>query len=207
MVVVRPAAPIATHALDAEAMARGDTPVASARGWGRVSLAALRVAGRVLRAPATPPDLALQDGDLLPHTSLQASVLHTPGHTPGSSCLVVEGRLAFAGDLISTHAGGHAQRYFAVDWAAIAASLARLQALEPELTYPGHGRHPLDGPALQRLRAPTPWPAPLHLFLSEGIRHDTPSDPGGRVMLAGERTRLPHPCRLKIHPTQSLRRP
>jgi glyoxylase-like metal-dependent hydrolase (beta-lactamase superfamily II) len=147
-------APIAIHDSDAEAMANGQTPVASARGWGLAGMAALRVAGRFIRAPATPPDLRLQDGDSLPHIPLHASVLHTPGHTPGLSCLIVQHRLAFAGDLVSTTGGRHAQQFFAVDWSRIPNSLARLQALQPETTFPGHGRHPLDDPALQQLRTP-----------------------------------------------------
>lgn len=149
-------APVAIHALDADAMTRGETPIASARGWGRIGFAAFRGTNRILRAPATPPDITLQDGDPLPGTSLPACVLHTPGHTPGSSCLIVDRRLAFAGDLVSSHAGCHAQRFFAVDWAQIPESLHRLQALEPEATYPGHGRLTLDRACLLRLRAPVP---------------------------------------------------
>ncbi len=147
-------APIAAHTADAQALAGGETPVASARGWGRAGLAALRLTRRFIRAPAAPPDLLLEDGGGLGGLGLEASVLHTPGHTIGSVCLIVERRLAFAGDLLTTTGGAHAQRYFAVDWGLLPRSLARLQERRPELTYPGHGRLPLDGPALQRLRTP-----------------------------------------------------
>ncbi len=145
-------APIAVHADDAQALSHGETPVASARSWGRAGLAALRLSERFVRAAATPPDVCLQDGQTLDQTGLQAAVLHTPGHTLGSSCLIVEGGLAFAGDLLTTTGGQQSQRYFAVDWGLLPGSLARLQSQHPEWTYPGHGRRPLDGPALQRLR-------------------------------------------------------
>ena len=149
-------APIAVHAADAQAMTRGETLVAAARGWGRAGLAALRAVERFVPAPATPPDIQLQDGDPVGDPGLEASVLHTPGHTFGSSCLIVERRLAFAGDLVTTTGGPHVQRFIAVDWDLIPHSLARLQELRPEQTYPGHGRRPLDTPTLQRLRPPSP---------------------------------------------------
>ncbi len=78
-------------------------------------------------------------------------ILHTPGHTPGSSCLIVEGRIAFAGDIVSSLGEPHVHLSFADDWAQMPRSLARLQALQPELVYPGHGPRPLSGAELQLL--------------------------------------------------------
>jgi len=75
--------------------------------------------------------------------------LHTPGHTLGSTCLVVEGRLAFSGDLVTTTGGPHVQRAFAEDWDEIPVSLRRLQEVQPEWVYPVHGRRLLSGAALQ----------------------------------------------------------
>lgn len=144
-------APIAVHRADAEAMARGDTPLGFVRGTGWVMWALLRLFGPHVRPEPTPPDLLLEDGDALRAYGLDASVLHTPGHTPGSSCLIVEERLAFVGDLLSTTLRPRVQRTFGHDWSLIAASLARLQALRPAWVYPGHGPHPLSGEALQRL--------------------------------------------------------
>ncbi len=144
-------APIAIHRADGDAMGRGETPVGSVRGWGRLLLALLRLLGPYLQPEPTPPDVLLDDGSDLCAYGLDAVVLHTPGHTPGSSCLIVEGRIAFVGDLLSTTGRPHVQRYFADDWSLIPESLDRLQALEPEWVYAGHGRHPLSGEVLQRL--------------------------------------------------------
>jgi glyoxylase-like metal-dependent hydrolase (beta-lactamase superfamily II) len=63
----------------------------------------------------------------------------------------VDGRIAFAGDLLSSNGRVHAQDLSASDWAAVQDSLAHLQSLEPECVYPGHGRTPIDGSALQGL--------------------------------------------------------
>jgi glyoxylase-like metal-dependent hydrolase (beta-lactamase superfamily II) len=144
-------APIAIHRADADAMARGQTPLGSVRGGGRVLWALLRLFQPYLRPEPTPPDLLLDDGDDLRAYGLDAAVLHTPGHTPGSSCLIVEGRVGFVGDLLSTSVRPRVQRSFADDWSLIPDSLARLQALSPEWVYAGHGRRPVSRQTLQRL--------------------------------------------------------
>lgn len=143
---------IAVHRADGQAMARGETPLGSTRGRGRLTQALLPLLLPLLGPEPTPADLLLEDGDDLGVEGLDARVLHTPGHTPGSSCLVVGGRVAFAGDLLSTTGRPHPQRTYAHDWLLIPKSLARLQALEPRRVYAGHGRRPLSGQALQRIR-------------------------------------------------------
>jgi glyoxylase-like metal-dependent hydrolase (beta-lactamase superfamily II) len=144
-------APIAIHHADADAMSRGETPIRSARNRGKLLLPLLPLIEQVLRPEPTPPDILLHDGDDLRAHGLDGVVLHTPGHTPGSSCLIIEGQLAFVGDLISTTTRSTVQRFFADDWSLIPDSLARLQALNPEKVYAGHDHRTLDGEALQRL--------------------------------------------------------
>ena len=149
-------APIAIHRADADAMARGETPVGSVRGRGWFTWMLLRLFEPHLRAEPTPPDVLLNDGDHLRAYGLDASVLHTPGHTPGSSCLIVEGRIAFVGDLLSNTIRPHVQGSFADDWSLIPQSLSRLKALRPEWVYAGHGRRPLSGEAFQRMTRQSP---------------------------------------------------
>ena len=134
-------ASLAVHPGDAAAMAAGLSPLGSARGRGRPVQA------------FAPPDLSMAGGQDLASLGFPATIIHTPGHTPGSSCLLVMDRLAFVGDLLSTSRRPHLQRYYASDWNQLPGSLARVQALHPELVYPGHGNLPLDGASLQRLRA------------------------------------------------------
>ena len=144
-------APVAIHHADGEAMARGETPLGSVRGRGRLGKIVLPLAQAVLRPEPTRADLLLEEGDDLRPFGLDAAVLHTPGHTPGSSSLIVAGGLAFAGDLVSTTIRPHPQDLYACDWAALAQSLERLKALRPAWTYAGHGRRPIDDRALQRM--------------------------------------------------------
>ena len=149
-------APIAIHRADGDAMARGETPIGSVRGRGWVGRALLHLFEPYLGMEPTPPDLLLDDGDDVRPYGLDAWVLHTPGHTAGSSCLIVEDRVAFVGDLLSTSVRPHAQRLYANDWSLIPRSLDRLQAVGPEWVYSGHGRRPVSGDALQRLDCRSP---------------------------------------------------
>ena len=79
-----------------------------------------------------------QDGDTLSLWGLTIRVLQTPGHTPGSVCLLVEdsmfaGDTLFAGSCGRTDLPGGNSR-------AMRASLHRLAALTENYTvYPGHG--------------------------------------------------------------------
>ncbi len=52
-----------------------------------------------------PADLALNDGDILKVGMLNIQVIHTPGHTPGSVCYLVNGNL-FTGDTLFVGAAG-----------------------------------------------------------------------------------------------------
>jgi glyoxylase-like metal-dependent hydrolase (beta-lactamase superfamily II) len=144
-------ASIAIHKADALAMANGETHLGSVRGRGRLVQALMPLVRCFLRPEPTQPDHLLIDGQRLDAFGLDAVLLHTPGHTPGSSCLIAAQRYAFAGDLLSTNGRPHAQRYYADNWSLIPSSLDRLKALKPEKTYPGHGRAALDAQALQQL--------------------------------------------------------
>jgi len=144
-------APIAVHKADAAAMAAGETRLGQARGQGRILAALLPVVHPLLRAEAAQADILLEDDQRLEGLDFRATALYTPGHTLGSTCLIVEDRIAFSGDLVTTTGGPHIQRAFAEDWAQIPVSVRRLQEVAPELVYPGHGRRPMPSEALQAL--------------------------------------------------------
>ncbi len=142
-------APIAIHHADGDALARGATPLRAApRGPGRWLAPLFAQVTRWWRPPPTQPDILLRDGDRLDDFGLDAVVLHTPGHTPGSACLWAAERWLFAGDLLSSTGRPHAQRYLATDGDALATSFRCVQALRPPLTYPGHGRKPIPADVL-----------------------------------------------------------
>ncbi len=78
------------------------------------------------------------EGDILNLAGLTIQVLHTPGHTPGSVCLLCENAL-FAGDTLFAGSCGRTDLPGG-DWDTLASSLARLKALPDDYTvYPGHG--------------------------------------------------------------------
>lgn len=90
-------------------------------------------------APAVQVDGELTDGQKLLVGELTLEVLHTPGHSPGSVCLLVEealltGDTLFAGSVGRTDLPGGST-------ATLEASLRRLlDTCQPEtMVYPGHG--------------------------------------------------------------------
>ncbi|HBT64081.1 MAG TPA: MBL fold metallo-hydrolase [Ruminococcaceae bacterium] len=80
----------------------------------------------------------LADGDRFMTGNLEFQVLHTPGHTPGSSCFIC-GDLLITGDTL--FAGGIGRTDFpGGSSTAIKSSLIRLSKLEGDYTVlPGHG--------------------------------------------------------------------
>ena len=92
----------------------------------------------ILRSVTVPEatDL-LQEGDKLTLACLSVEVLHTPGHTPGSSCFLIEGHL-FTGDTLFEHGWGRTD-FPGGDEHALFASLRRVMPLTK--TYPFHPGH------------------------------------------------------------------
>ena len=77
------------------------------------------------------------EGNVLHLAGLEITVLHTPGHTPGSVCLVCE-NMMFSGDTLFEGSCGRTD--IGGSWSQIQASLARLAGLETDyIVYPGHG--------------------------------------------------------------------
>lgn len=147
-------APIAIQRADAEALAAGDTRLGMIRDWAWTADTVVPLLEALVHTEPVEADLLLDDGDSLADYGLDATVLHTPGHTPGSSSLIVEGELAFVGDLLSATGKPHAQSMYASDWSQLALSLARLQALGVDWAYSGHGDDPVSADTLSALRVP-----------------------------------------------------
>ena len=145
-------AQITVQAADAGVMAAGETRLGTVRDWETVSDFALPTIEEWLAVlEPTPPDFMVEDGDRLDEFGIDAYVVHTPGHTPGSSVLMLDDRYAFVGDLVSGNGSPHAQSTYAYDWDQLADSLARVQGLNPELVFAGHGTDPITGAEFQDL--------------------------------------------------------
>ncbi len=136
-------APIIIHEADAKALAVGRTELGSVRNWewSKLPLPAIE---RLIEIAPTPPDQTVVDGEAITSCGLDAKVVHTPGHTPGSSTLLVTdpatgNSYAFVGDLFSTMGGLHAQSSYAHNWGHIAVSIQAVREHLPTLIFPGHG--------------------------------------------------------------------
>ena len=99
-------------------------------------------------------DVPVEDGDTL-GVLTGATVVHVPGHTPGSVALHFPAeRLLIAGDAID-HRGnqlGTPPAPFTEDMEQAIASIRRLARLDFEVLCPGHG-NPIVGGAAEQVRA------------------------------------------------------
>jgi glyoxylase-like metal-dependent hydrolase (beta-lactamase superfamily II) len=88
------------------------------------------------RSPGIAPDMVLTDGDFIG----DLRVLHTPGHTPGSICLIAERDLVlFSGDTVFSDGCFGRYDFPGGSRIELARSLDRLALLDVEGLYPGHG--------------------------------------------------------------------
>lgn len=92
--------------------------------------------GRPVSSPAA--DRLLADGDILEAGTLRLRVIHTPGHSPGSICLLSDGCI-ITGDLL--FAGGIGRYDFpGSSYEKLVSSLRKVMMLDDDLIiYPGHG--------------------------------------------------------------------
>jgi glyoxylase-like metal-dependent hydrolase (beta-lactamase superfamily II) len=90
--------------------------------------------------PPSVPAVELAEGGLVRFGEIRLRVLHTPGHTEGSVCLLAEDEaLLFSGDTLFQGGWGRVDLPGG-DETAMVASLARLAGLEDHIgVFPGHG--------------------------------------------------------------------
>jgi hydroxyacylglutathione hydrolase len=148
--------PAAVHAADAPKMRAGDSS----------PLVPLRFSSRVVsliinpRFPAIEPDLLIEEGYSLAEFGIPATVLHTPGHTPGSISILFEDGRAIAGDLMMGGSLGGAihpfepgYHYYAEDLPELRRSIRKLLDRGAKTIYLGHGG-PLEAGRVRERFAP-----------------------------------------------------
>ena len=148
--------PAAVHSADAPKMRAGDSR----------PLVPLRLSGRILSLflnplfPAVEPDLLIEEGYSLTEFGLPATVLHTPGHTPGSISILFEDGRAIAGDLMmggslggALHPSEPGYHYFAEDLTELRRSIRKLLDRGAKTIYLGHGG-PLEAGRVRERFAP-----------------------------------------------------
>ena len=91
--------------------------------------------------PPSVPAVELAEGGLVRFGEIRLRVLHTPGHTEGSVCLLAEDEgLLFSGDTLFAAGWGRVDLPGG-DEQAMVESLVRLNGLEDHVgVFPGHGR-------------------------------------------------------------------
>jgi hydroxyacylglutathione hydrolase len=97
------------------------------------------------------PAVDLAEGSRIKFGEIDLEVMHTPGHTEGSVCLLANGeRLLFTGDTLFAGSWGRTDLPGGSDDAMVE-SLARLSAMATDLrVLPGHGRQ-------TTIEAERPW--------------------------------------------------
>lgn len=115
-------------------------------------------------------DRALDEGDIVTWGGDSLTVLHTPGHTPGSICLLCEDqKVLFSGDMLFQGAIGSTAFVLGND-ADMVRSCARLTELDPALrVYPGHG-----GPTTMQAELP------MLAFIVQRAMRAAPHNPSWR---------------------------
>ena len=88
--------------------------------------------------PPDPADIRLKDEDIVEVGKLKIKVIHTPGHTPGSVCYLVDGNL-FCGDTLFVGAVGRTDLIGGSLETLLESLEKRLIALPKEtIVWPGH---------------------------------------------------------------------
>jgi glyoxylase-like metal-dependent hydrolase (beta-lactamase superfamily II) len=88
----------------------------------------------------SPPDSLIVDRQELPFGKNALQAIHTPGHTPGSTCFTV-GNLLFSGDTLFPGGVGNTKGQTGHFYTIIRSVEYRLFSLPDEtVVYPGHGK-------------------------------------------------------------------
>lgn len=128
--------PVAAQRFEAPFLERGEpSPTVPRNGVGR----AVNYLCRKMRNQPCPVDIIVdEDLDLRPY-GVDARVIRTPGHTPGSLSVVTGDGQAVVGDLFRGKPGRRGLGLFCAAEADSRRSLERIAALSPARIFPAHG--------------------------------------------------------------------
>jgi len=88
--------------------------------------------------PAPPADVRIEDGDELTFGNLTMKFINTPGHTPGSCCVLIDGNL-FTGDTLFVGAVGRTDLPGGSFGELIQSLKTKIVTLPPDtVVWPGH---------------------------------------------------------------------
>ena len=142
-------AKVAAHRKDADVIA-GRKQIQRPKGGGSLLLSVVAFFFKVFKAKPVQPDILLDDGDKI----AGLTVLHVPGHTPGSIALIDKKRRAiFVGDTLRVGKGGieAGPKRFCWDEKLEKESNAKISRLDFDILLSGHGE-PLMPEASKKVR-------------------------------------------------------
>ncbi len=85
------------------------------------------------------PDIVVKDGDVITFGNIKAEVIHTPGHTEGSMCLLINDAL-FSGDTLFRGTRGRTDLKTGSEREILWSIKEKLLKLDENvMVYPGHG--------------------------------------------------------------------
>jgi hydroxyacylglutathione hydrolase len=85
------------------------------------------------------PDILLQEGEIISMYGLTLKIIHTPGHTRGSICILTEGGQLFVGDMLANRMKPGLPPFIENE-EDLHKSLDVIKRLDARTVYPGHGK-------------------------------------------------------------------
>ena len=136
---------VAVHRCERPVVERGMKSMPpAATPWGAIFGVVLRAFLPFIAIPPTEVDIEIPDGGLsLEPYGVSGRVIHTPGHSPGSVSIVLDGGEAFVGDLAMNGfplTRGPDLPIFAEDIGMVKESWKKLLKLGPTTIFPAHGK-------------------------------------------------------------------
>jgi hydroxyacylglutathione hydrolase len=112
--------------------------------WGKVMLEVIKPFAASAKIPHFEVDITPAEDEFSLHEyGIPGKIIHTPGHTPGSLSVLLEGGEAFVGDLAMNEIPMRLKPglpIFGDDLEIIKESWRRLQGMGVQKVYPGHGK-------------------------------------------------------------------
>jgi len=128
---------ILLHKNDLDKVTRGSMDFPPAKGFFSNFIRDVTLSG-MKKAAYTPftPDIVIENGNMAEYPDIQ--IIPLPGHTPGSIGIIFENNL-FAGDLMM-NMPFPSMSWFAEDFDILSQSIKKIQHLNLNRIYPGHGK-------------------------------------------------------------------
>jgi hydroxyacylglutathione hydrolase len=129
------------HRSEVERLREGITPIPGGTRWKAKVLTAVGRSFRpkIMRFPGTESDIQVEDTFDLGSFHFPGRVIHTPGHTPGSMVILMDGGELLAGDTFMGLPGKLHFPPFAEDIHSQLNSWDRIRSLPVTTIYPAHG--------------------------------------------------------------------